>query len=186
MGSARTARRRAPRIVGAGRGEPEPARSVALLLREPHGPRLPHDRHPDLTWIAELLLDPLADLARQERRLRVAHLTGLDHDPHLTTRLDGVAALEAWEAFADGLEVRETLHVALEQLAPGAGPRAAQGVRRDDEIGDHAGGRVVLARGGDRRGREGGLALLARELGAYLRVAAALLMADALTDVMQQ
>src|SRR3989338_4269488 len=80
--------------------------------------------HGDLDLPGELdgALDLLLDLARERDGLQVGHPLGLDDDPDLAARLDGVRLLDAAEGVADPLQRLEPLDVVLQRVAAGTRP----------------------------------------------------------------
>src|ERR671921_584391 len=59
------------------------------------GPRLPDDRHLDLTRVLELLLDLAGDLVREQHRAVVVEGAGHDHDADLAPGLHRVDLVDA-------------------------------------------------------------------------------------------
>src|SRR5512138_3245892 len=114
--------------------------SAAGLPRVLHGARLADHDHLDLPGILELALDAARDVGRERHRARVVDVLGLDHDPDLASRLDGVGLLHPREAVGDLLERLEPLHVVLDALAP----RSRAGAR--DRVGGHDEHRVEILR----------------------------------------
>src|SRR2546427_3925427 len=140
----------------------------------------------DLAGVLQLPLDLRGDLLGQLARLAVVDGGRRDDDAPLATRLDGEHLLDAGEPARELLELGEALDVGLERLAPGAGPRARDGVRRLD---DDAHGRLVrhvVVVGGDTVDDHGVLAVLGRHLHPQLHVGAIVLVRQHLADVVQQ
>src|SRR4051794_7008885 len=161
------------------------ARSVTSL-REVDRPALPDHRHLDLTGVLELLLHVARDPVREQRRLVVVDLLGLDDHADLAAGLHRVDLLDALVALGDLLELAQALRVVLERLAACAGTGARE---RVDDLHDHGldrldGHLVVVRLHGVRDGL--GLLVLACELASHERVRTLDLVRHRLADVVQQ
>src|SRR3990172_7419406 len=106
---------------------------ISDLAGEVHGPRLSHDRDPDLARVLHRLLDLLAHVPRQTHRAEVVDGLRLDDDPHLAPGMDREGLVYTLKAVGDVLESLQALDVRLERLHPGAGPAAADRVRDLDQ-----------------------------------------------------
>src|SRR3990172_494200 len=98
---------------------PEGGSSLGVL----HRARLADDRHLDLAWIRQRLLDLAHDVTGEAPGGQVVDLFGPDEDPDLTTGLHRERLLHAGEGVGDGLQVGEALQVGIHGLAAGTGPR---------------------------------------------------------------
>src|SRR5215203_2546835 len=91
-------------------------------------PRLPDDRHLDLTGVLELLLDLARDLVAEQYCAVVVERARHDHDADLAAGLHRVDLVDAVVAGGDLLEVAQALDVLLERLPARARAGARQSV----------------------------------------------------------
>src|SRR5207244_1282348 len=103
------------------------------LLGELDRALLADDRHLDLARVLELLLDVAGDLVREQLRLVVVDLLGLDDHPDLAPCLQGVDALDSLPLARELLERLEPLDVRLQALAPRARARRGDRVGGDQQ-----------------------------------------------------
>src|SRR5215213_6447706 len=148
--------------------------------------RLANDRHFDLPWVLQALLDLLRDVSRQSRSGQIVDRIGRNQDPDLATGLDGKALFDPVEGIGYALERFQTLDVGLHHLAPGTRSGTGDSIgRRHDERLD--GLRFLFAvMGGDGMHDLGGATEALGDVGANKGVRSLHLMVNGLTNVMQQ
>src|SRR4051812_27596783 len=100
-----------------------PRSEIVALPGVINGPGLADDGNFDLTRVFELVLDAPRDVLRQPHRFLVRDAVALDDDADFTAGLQRERLGHALERVGDVLELLEALHVGLEDIAPGAGPR---------------------------------------------------------------
>src|SRR5262245_98268 len=156
------------------------------LSRVFDGPCLTDDGDLDLSWILELVLDPLRDVLREPDGLFVAHPIALDDDADLAAGLERERLRHALERIGDAFELFEALHVRLEDVAARAGARRRNGVGR---LHDHRLERrpvdVHVVRG-DRLQHGLALAVAPQEVEPELEVRALQIAIDRLADVVEE
>src|SRR5712691_2817113 len=153
-----------------------PSSSAAGLACNAHRPRLPNHDDPDLSGVLQLALDFARDLVGEPRRRGIVHRLRGYHDAHFAPRLDRENLFDAFELRGQRLELRESFDVRLERLAPRAGPRPRDRVRRLDDHADGGFVRHVVVMRGDAVDDRGILAVLRRDLDPELHVRAVVLM----------
>src|SRR5207237_6950579 len=163
-----------------------PASATVWLPGELNGPRLTNDGHLDLSRVLELVLDAPCDVFGQPDRLLVRHAVAFADNADLAAGLQGERLRDALERIGDVLELLETFHVGLEDVAAGAG------TCRGDRVGrlhDHRFERRpvdVHVMRGDRLQHRFALAVLAQEIETELQVRALQIAVDRLADVVQE
>src|SRR5258705_349867 len=97
-------------------------------LRHLHCAGLADHHDLDVAGVLHLGLDALGDVLGELVGVEIGDLLGLRHDPQLAAGLDRVAELDTLVGHGDFFQLRQTLDVALEDVAPGARPRGGDAV----------------------------------------------------------
>src|SRR3984893_5927535 len=103
-------------------------------LRHFHRARFADDDDLDVTGVLHLGFDALRDVLGELMGVQIGDLLRLGHDAQLSTGLDRIAHLHALVGHGDLLELGQSLDVALEYVAAGAGARGGDAVGR---LGQH-------------------------------------------------
>src|SRR5690606_17145029 len=99
-----------------------------FLLGEPDSSRLPDDSHLDLAGILHAVFNCLGDVLGKADGAQVVDGVRLHQDADLPAGLQRVGILHAFKCPRNVFQRADALDVVLQALAPGAGPRAGDGV----------------------------------------------------------
>src|SRR5688500_6167349 len=162
------------------------APAISVSACKVHRPRFSDHYDLDLTGVLQLRLDATRNFLGKRRHADVVHVVGRHEHPDLSACLNREHLLHPAVARRDPLEPLETLHVGLEGLAPGTGPRARDGVGGLDEHGDLTLVRDIVVMRGNAVHDERMFAVLRRDLDAELHVRAFVFVREHLADVVQE